>query len=408
MTAVGEVRGEVTAPVLDAEEAVATARRLAEAYASGAAARDRDRVLPRSEVAELAASGLLGITVPTAHGGPDLPAEVVVEVFRLLGWGDPNIAQIPHSHFVFLNQLRLRGTYDQQALIFGEVLAGKAVANAQSEFGTKHLRDFRTTLSAAGEGSWLLTGEKFYCTGSLFADYLAVLAHRGPDGPLAVAWVPADAPGVELVDDWDAVGQRTTGSGTVRLHGVPVTDPWITSFPETFEGPTTYGAFAQVMHAAIDAGIARRALDDAAEFVRTMSRPYPDAITTYDIGRAAEDPLTVQAFGEMELAVRGAEALVSEAGRAIDRANADLTAESTGAASLAVAAARASTTKVSVEVTGRLFEVAGTRSALAKLDLDRHWRNARTHTLHDPASWKVHYLGRWAVDGVLPPRHGQL
>ena len=80
------------------------------------------------------------------------------------------------------------------------------------------------------------------------------------------------------------------------------------------------------------------------------------------------------------------------------RANADLTAETAGAASLAVAASRASSTAVSVEVASRLFEVAGTRSALDSLNLNRHWRNARTHTLHDPAAWKVQHLGRWVVD----------
>lgn len=391
-------------PCLTGAQAVASARELGSEFAVGAAARDTSRLLPRDQVKALAASGLLAVTVPGEHGGADVPAETLAEVIRLISWGDPNIGQIPHSHFVYLNQLRLHGTDEQQARIFGEVLDGAVVANAQSEFGTKHVREFKTTLHPDGTGRWRLVGEKFYCTGSLFADYLAVLGHRGPDGPLVVAWVRADAPGVEIVDDWDAVGQRTTGSGTVRLRDVPVAEEWVTEYGVEFTGPTTYGAFAQLLHAAIDAGIARRAIDEASEFVRTKSRPHADA----EVARAADDPLVVHAFGEMELAVRGAEALVSTAARAVDEANADLTDESTGAASLAVAAARASTTAVSVEVTGRLFEVSGTRSALGALDLDRHWRNARTHTLHDPAAWKVQHLGRWAVDGVLPPRHGQL
>ena len=185
---------------------------------------------------------------------------------------------------------------------------------------------------------------------------------------------------------------------------VEVDDSRITPYALTFEGPQTFGAFAQVLHAALDAGIARAALDEAAEFVTTESRPYPDA----GVDRHADDPLVVQAFGEMELAVRGAEALVREAARAVDRADRALTARSAGAASLAVAAARAATTQAAVDVTTRLFEVAGTRSALDSLNLHRHWRNARTHTLHDPAAWKVQHLGRYALDGTLPPRHGQL
>jgi SfnB family sulfur acquisition oxidoreductase len=395
-------------PLLSTAEAVAAAEAFGRLLAEGDRERDQQRQLPYDELKALAATGLLAVTVPAELGGSDLPFSAVAEIVRLLSWGDPNVGQIPHSHFVFLNQLRLQGSPEHQARLYAEVLAGGAVANAQSEFGTKHVRDIRTTLHLDGEGRWRLAGEKFYCTGSLFADQLAVLAHLGVDGPLHVAWVRADADGVEIVDDWDAVGQRTTGSGTVRLRDVTVTDDWITPFSTTFDGPSTYGAFAQLLHAAIDAGIARRALDEAADFVRTKSRPYPDAGQVYGVERAVDDPVIVRAFGEMELAVRGAEALLAAAGRAVDAANADLTDETAAEASLAVAAARAATTQVSVETGSRLLEVAGTRAALAGPGLDRHWRNARTHTLHDPAAWKIQHLGRWAAAGVQPPRHGQL
>jgi SfnB family sulfur acquisition oxidoreductase len=394
----------VSVPILSPDDAVAAARAAGRELAAGDRVRDQQRILPYEEMKALAATGLLAVTVPGAHGGADLPAVTVAEVMRLIAWGDPNVGQIPHSHFVYLNQLRLRGTQEHKRRIYGEVAAGGMVANAQSEFGTKHVRDFRTTLHPDGPGRWRMTGDKFYCTGSVFASHLAVLCHLGQDGPLHVAWVRADAPGVEIVDDWDALGQRTTGSGTVRLRHVAVTGDWITPYAVTFDGPTTYGAFAQLLHAAIDAGIARRALDDAGEFVRTRTRPYPDA----GVERAVDDPVIVHAFGEMELAVRGAEALLAAAGRAVDAANADLTEATAAEASLAVAAARAATTDAAVQVTARLFEVAGTRSALADPGLDRHWRNARTHTLHDPAAWKIQHLGRWAAEGTLPPRHGQL
>ena len=390
-------------PVLTGAEAVREARALAADFARGAAERDRRRILPVEEVRALAAIGLLAITVPAAYGGAELPASTVAEVFRLIAHADPNLAQIPHSHFVYVNQLRLQGSHVQQARIFAELLNGATIGNAQSEFGTRHVRDYRTTLVRDGD-VWRLNGTKYYCTGALFADWIAVLTHLGVDGPMRVAWVPRDAEGVELLDDWDAVGQRTTASGTVRLTDVVVPDDLVTDYAVTFTGPTTYGAYAQLLHSAIDAGIARAALDEAAAFVTAKSRPYPDA----GVDRAADDPLIVHAFGEMELAVRAAEALLAEAGRAVDAANADLGEETAGAASLAVAAARAATTQTSVEVSSRLFEVAGTRAALATEALDRHWRNARTHTLHDPAAWKVQHLGRWSVDGVLPPRHGQL
>ncbi|MET8153566.1 SfnB family sulfur acquisition oxidoreductase [Actinoplanes sp. NPDC049668] len=391
-------------PRLAPAEAVTLAAGLAAGFARDAAERDARRVLPLAALDRLSESGLLAITIPTRYGGAGLGVETVVEVIRLLSAGDPNIGQIPHSHFVYVNQLRLQGTEAQQRRLFGEVLAGRRFGNAQSEAGTRHVRDIRTTLTAAGPGHWRLNGDKFYATGALLAHRIPVLAHLGPDGPLHVAWVDRHAEGVEVVDDWNGLGQRTTASGSVRLRDVAVPGELITPFAATFDSPQTYGAFAQVLHAAIDAGIARAALTDAAAFVREKSRPYPDA----KVERAADDPLVVHAFGEIELAVRGAEALLAEAARAIDRADGDLTAGSATAASLAVAAARAATTHAALEASGRLFEVAGTRSAAAGLGLDRHWRNARTHTLHDPAAWKVQHLGRWAVDGTPPPNHGQV
>jgi SfnB family sulfur acquisition oxidoreductase len=395
---------ETKVPVLAAATAVGVATELSARLAEGAAERDLRRILPAEQVDALSASGLLGITVPAEHGGADLPAGTVAEVFRLLAIGDPNVAQIPHSHFVYVNAMRHQGTRTQQSFFFEEALAGKRFGNAQSEVGTKHVRDYRTTLRDAGDDVWILDGEKGYSTGALFADWIPVLAHLGEDGPMHVAWVDARADGVTVIDDWDGMGQRTTASGSVRLQRVTVHRSRITPYHLTFEGPQTYGAFAQLLHAAIDAGIARAALDEAATFVTTKSRPYPDA----GVERAADDPLVVHAFGQMELEVRAAEALLNEAGLAVERADRDLTAETAGEASLAVAAARASSTRAAVEVGSRLFEVAGTRSALASLDLDRHWRNARTHTLHDPAAWKVQHLGRYAVDGTLPPNHGQL
>lgn len=391
-------------PVLDAAEAIAVAARVADALAVGAAERDARRILPAEELDTLSRSGLLGITVPASYGGAGLGAATVAEVFRLLATGDPSVAQVPHSHFVYVNALRHQGTRAQQAFFFDEALAGRRFGNAQSEIGSKHVRDIRTTLRPVGTERWLLDGEKGYSTGALFADWIPVLAHRGEDGPLHVAWVDRRAAGVTVVDDWDGMGQRTTASGTVRLERVLVHDARITPYHLTFERPQTYGAFAQLLHAAIDTGIARAALDEAARFVTTRSRPYPDA----GVERAADDPLVVHAFGQMELEVRSAEALLAEAGLAVEHADRDLTAETAGEASLAVAAARACSTRASVEVGSRLFEVCGTRSALASLNLDRHWRNARTHTLHDPAAWKVQHLGRYAVDGTLPPNHGQL
>ena len=386
-------------------EALSVLDGLLPALAEQASRRDAERVLPHAEIGRLSDAGLFALSVPERFGGADVSVETLTEVFRRLSTIDPSIGQIPQSHYVFLEALRLQGTPAQQARFFGEVVRGARYANAQTERGGRTITEYATTLTPDGPGQYRLNGQKFYATGSLFADRLLVRAVL-PDGPAAkaIAFVPADASGVTIEDDWNAMGQRTTGSGTVRLENVLVPEDDVVPFTPIFDQPTHYGAFAQLLHAAIDAGIARAALTEAAAFVTTRSRPYPDA----GVDRAADDPLIVHAFGQLELQVRAAEAVLAEAGRAVDRAEADLTAHTAGRASLAVAAARALTTAASLDAGNRLFEVAGTRSALARLGLDRHWRNARTHTLHDPAAWKIQHLGRYAIDGTLPPNHGQL
>ncbi|MCQ8192987.1 SfnB family sulfur acquisition oxidoreductase [Streptomyces rugosispiralis] len=389
--------------IADDTEALKVAAALAEEFRTGAAERDAQRRLPRAELDRLSASGLLAVTVPAGHGGADVSAVTLAEVFRLLASADASLAQIPQSHFSYVNVLRRQGTEGQQAFFFGEVLAGKRFGNAQSEAGTRHLQDIRTRLTPAADGSYRLTGVKHYSTGALFADWIPVLA-RAEHDELHVAYVPRDAPGLTVVDDWDGMGQRTTASGTVRLEDVPVPADRVVPHHLTFRGPQLHGAAAQLLHAAIDVGIASGALAEAVTFVRTKSRPWFES----GFETAAEDPLLIQRFGELALRVRGAEALLSAAARAVDTARGHLDDDTAAEASIAVAAAKVAAADAAVETGSSLFEVSGTRSALDALGLHRHWRDARTHTLHDPARWKIQHIGRYVLNGTRPPRHGLL
>lgn len=394
------------------EEALARTGSLIQQIAAGAAERDRARALPLAEVELLSSEGLLAITVPPAFGGAGVSVQTLTEVMRLLASADPNVAQIPHSHFVYLELVRQLGSPAQQELLYADVLAGARLANAQSEAGSKTIADIRACLRSNGDGTLLLDGEKFYCTGSLLADWLMVLAKdaSAEDGPTWVAIVPADDVGVSVIDDWAGMGQRTTASGTVKLERVRVPATMVIPHHRMFDGPQVYGARAQVLHAAIDVGIAGGALQEACEFVRTASRPWFEA----QVERAAEDPLLIQRVGELTVEVRAAEALLAEAARTIDEVERDgveregVDEDGSARASIAVAAAKALAERVSVQVTSALFELAGTRSAADQLNLHRHWRNARTHTLHDPVRWKLQHIGRYTLSGIFPPEHGQL
>ncbi len=386
------------------EEALDRAFAVREQIAAGAAERDRLRELPAAEIELLSSEGLLAITVPREHGGADVSLQTFAQVVSAIASADPNVAQIPQSHFVYLELVRQLGTPAQRELMFGEVLAGRRLANAQSEAGSKTVADIRTRLRGDRHQGYVLDGEKFYCTGSLLAHWLTVLA-KDEDGRTQVAIVPADAPGVTIVDDWTGMGQRTTASGTVKLEHVTVASEMVVPHHRMFERPQVYGARAQLIHTAIDVGIAVGALQDACEFVRTASRPWFEA----EVERASDDPLLIQRVGELAIGVRAAQALLDEAARTIDAVEADGVDEAGSArASIAVATAKAFADRVSVESSSALFELGGTRSAANQLNLHRHWRNARTHTLHDPVRWKLQHIGRYTLNGTFPPQHGQL
>lgn len=385
-------------------EALARADAVRELLAAEAAERDRQRRLPAAEVELLSSEGLLAITVPREFGGAGVQLQTLAEVMAVLAGADPNVAQIPQSQFVYLELARQVGTAAQRELLFGEVLDGRRIANAQSEAGSKTVADIATSLRRRPDGDFILEGRKFYCTGSLLAHWLTVLA-KDEHGRTQVAIVPRDADGVSVIDDWAGMGQRTTASGSVELDRVTVPGELVIAHHRMFERPQVYGARAQLLHTAIDVGIADGALEDALEFVRSAARPWFEA----GVERAAEDPLLIQRVGELAIGVRAARALLGDAARTIDgvqRAGVD--GPGSARASIAVAAAKAFADRVSVETASALFELGGTRAAADALNLHRHWRNARTHTLHDPVRWKLQHIGRYTLNGTFPPQHGQV
>ena len=131
-----------------AEEAVAAAREYAESIAGGVIERDRSGSVPVRELAALDASGLLAITVPRAHGGPELGASALAEVIRVIAAVDPAIAQVPQAHFLFTDVLAVLGTQEQRKRLFAEVLDGGRLGNAQAERGGKHAQDLRRGCTA--------------------------------------------------------------------------------------------------------------------------------------------------------------------------------------------------------------------------------------------------------------------
>jgi SfnB family sulfur acquisition oxidoreductase len=381
------------------EEALKIARQLSRQFSVDAAKRDRERILPQAELDGFSGSGLWALSIPKNYGGAGVQHETLVEMFRIIAEGDPSIAQIAHNHYCVVDAIRLEGSAEQRTHYFEEVLNGKRFGNAFSEAGTKDVSDFQTRIEPYEDG-FVINGKKFYSTGALFADYVPTGAVDAEKKGFLVI-VPKGTPGLTVIDNWSGFGQRTTASGSVVLENVRVKADWVIPGHKAYDRPTLTGPLSQVIQAAIDAGIARAALEETVRFVREKTRPWIDS----KVERASEDPLTIAQIGDLAIRVHAAEALLARAARKFDLADPEPTEGGVAEVAVAVNEAKVLTTEAALLATNKLFELAGTQSTLSQYGLDRHWRNARTHTLHDPVRWKYYSVGNYYLNQVLPPRH---
>ncbi|WP_263143399.1 SfnB family sulfur acquisition oxidoreductase [Pseudomonas sp. RIT-PI-AD] len=381
-------------------QAIHAAHEVAKLAREEAALRDRERKLPWRELEHFTVLGLGGICVPRAYGGAQVSYVTLAEVFRVICAADPALGQIPQNQFGMLNVIDNVASDAQKRVLFGGVLGGRRLGNAGPERNTKHTLDMKARVVKSADG-YRVSGEKFYSTGALFAHWVAVKA-LDEQGRAVMAFVERGAPGLRIVDDWSGFGQRTTASGTVLLDQVPVAADMLIHNGLLAEIPSIQGAVSQLIQAAIDAGIAEAAVEDTIAFVRERSRPWVDA----GVERAADELYTIAEVGRLKIELHAANALLEKAARTLDEiAAAPVDADAAARASIVVAEAKVLTTEISLAASEKLFELAGSRATLAEFNLDRHWRNARVHTLHDPVRWKYHAVGNYHLNGARPARH---
>lgn len=383
------------------EEAISAAKALATLWRDGAALRDAERLLPWDEVEAFTRSGLGAITVPRAWGGPELSLVTLAEVFEILCAADSAAGQIPQNHFGVIRLLEEAGSAAQKTRFYADILNGYRIGNAGPEKGRKPITHNTTGLRSSPDGL-RLSGHRFYSTGAIFAHWIPTRANDEQGRPVQV-WVPRNAPGVEVIDDWSSFGQRTTASGSVIFHDVLIeSDAQIIPVWQRAAIPGIAGPVSQLIQAAIDSGIATGALSEAISFVQQKSRPWVDS----GVGRAQDDPYIIADVGRLQIELWAAQQVLRDTAQLLDEIAAEpITETSSARASVAIAEAKILTTEIALKTTEKLFELAGSAATRSSLNLGRLWRNARVHTLHDPVRWKFHLLGNWHLNGALPARH---
>lgn len=362
--------------------------------------RDQNRILPTEQINQFSQKGLGGIRIPKQYGGAFVSNKSLAHVFRILSKADANVGQIPQNQFGLLNFINITGSETQKQFIYSEILAGKRIANGGPEKNSQNTKAIQTTLTLEN-GQFLLNGEKFYSTGTSFADWLAIRALH-PDGYTVLAIVDRHASGVEVINDWNGFGQRTTASGTVKLRNV-VVDPAL-FFDERIiaDTPNVRGAYSQLLQVAIDVGIAEAAFDDTLSGIR-KARPIIDA----GVEKASEEHYTLQEVGKLNILLDAAILLLDEAAEYLDELDqlTEISAEQAARASILVAEAKIYANDAALHISEKLLELGGSRASLSQHNLDQHWRNARVHTLHDPVRWKFHAIGDYYLNGTHPARH---
>jgi alkylation response protein AidB-like acyl-CoA dehydrogenase len=384
--------------VLPRQHAFEIADQLASAFAQTAVERDKRAGTAKTERDLLRASGLLNVTIPAALGGWGMEWPDTMKLIRVFARVDSSIAHLFGFHHLMLASVSLYGSWPQTEELFSETVRNKWFwGNALNPL------DKRSSLTPKCSGGYFINGRKSFCSGAVDSDMLIVSAIRSVDEKFMVAAIPSDRPGIRILDDWDAMGQRQTDSGTVEFCEVAAGQEEFLKTP----GPlgsvraSLRSCIAQLILSNIFLGIAEGALEESRNYTLAQTRPWIASTAQ----SATEDPYILANYGGFFVSLQAAQALTDIAGESLQRAwegGDAITENQRGKCALDVAASKVTTSRVGLEITSRMFEVMGARAAAGPARIDRFWRNLRTHTLHDPVDYKVRELGDWALNRQLP------
>jgi alkylation response protein AidB-like acyl-CoA dehydrogenase len=342
-------------------------------------------------------SGLLKLLIPEAYGGLGGSWREIYAIIRQIARVDSSIAQVFAFQFLMLTSIRLYAS-EAQWQHYYRLTASQNIwwGNALNPLDNR-------TIARKVAGGYQFTGQKSFCSGSMDSDYMIVSAIEESSGKFLVAAVPTDRSGIRLNGDWDNMGQRQTDSGSAEFDRLLVNDNELLLDPGPLSSlfASLRSLVAQLIFTNIYIGLAEGALQDGVKYTSSNSRVWSGSLAH----TIQEDPFTLLHYGEFWSGLHASAILADHAASLLDKAwRQDLALDETarGELALAVFSAKVQATRSGLDVTSRIFEVAGARATTAKLRMDRYWRNLRVYTLHDPVDYKLKELGDWALNGKYP------
>ncbi|MGP5522725.1 acyl-CoA dehydrogenase family protein [Glutamicibacter arilaitensis] len=396
VTALPRVPYTGTARDAELEHWRAVARRVADALAADALARDRANNQPFAEVRLLREAGLLELLVPAEFGGAGAHFETAFEVIRILAAADGSISQLLAYHYINQSSIAFYAPAEAQAAWWRRTVEERWL------WGDS-VNPVDPTLVLTREGAgYRLNGAKRFSTGSGVGEVIVVNAQVEGTGELLAFVVPRDAQGLEIVDDWNYLGQRLSASNSlvyrnVRIEPADVLGPVTDEPVSTLLTPGIQLAFANFY-----VGIAQGALERGKQILLGRKNAwFLSAAETY-----SQDPVFQRTVGELKARTAAVAALAEKLGRRFDAllslAGA-VTQPQRAELAVAIAELKVVATEAGVEVANRIFEVTGSSSTQSGVGLDLFWRNVRTHSLHDPVDYKKIEVGAYFLRGESQP-----
>lgn len=375
--------------------------------AAGAEERERELKPPFEAIGWIKEAGLGRLRIPLEEGGGGASVRELFETVIALAEADSNVAHILRTHYWFVEQQLIAPDPDARARAIALLSSGALVGNGFSEQSKRPVGlYFDTAFTPDAAGGYRLNGTKYYSTGTLYSDYTQIWA-AAPDGRIAGAVIPLDREGVTIEDDWDGFGQRLTATGTTRLDNVHVAEDeyYDIGEPDGPLPPSYYGAFLQLYLQAVTTGVLRSVRNDAVALTKRRKRNFSHAGTPQS---PSADRQVLQVVGEIAAEAFAAEAITLIAAERIQDAFHSVvdgvpTPEAAEAAQLAAAEAKIAVDGFSYATATKLFDVGGASATQAAYNLDRHWRNARTISTHNPTFLKASAVGDHIVNGASFP-----
>ena len=292
-----------------APDHIARATALATGFAERAGTHDREASFPFENFKELSDAGLLALTVPAALGGLGAGVRDAASVLGIIAKADPSTALVLSMHYinhlVMARSERWPGRLARK--LAKEAVEGVALINAlrvEPELGSPARGGLPATIARRTGTAWRLTGRKIYSTGAPILKWYAVWARTDePETRVGLFLVPSGLPGTRIIETWDHLGLRASGSHDVTFEDVafPLDHEIDVRKPEEWRGPdATQAAIQASFLGAIYDGVARAARDWLVKFLRertpaNLGAPLATLPRAQEMLGAIEARLTVNA-----------------------------------------------------------------------------------------------------------------